>query len=224
MELTEKTLDVLKNFATINSNIVITEGNVVKTVSEAKNVLSSSTLDVNFPKTFGLYDLNEFLSTLSLVDSPRVTFDDNFATISDGSGRSRVKYFFSDPENLTSPAKEIIMPETEVNFTLDRATLGRIKKAASVLGHTEVAVSAKNGVIMLSVIDNNDKTSNAFSIDVDGTFVNENFEFVFNISNLKMIDGDYVVGISSKLISHFVNEASGIEYWVALEKKSKYGV
>ena len=224
MELTEKTLDVLKNYAGINSNIVINEGNVLKTVSEAKNVLSSSTLDVNFPCTFGLYDLNEFLSTLNLVDQPRITFEENFATISDGSGRSRVKYFFSDPQNLTAPSKDIIMPEAEVKFSLDRATLSRIKKAASVLGHTEMSVSSKNGVVVLSVIDNNDNTSNAFSIDVDGTFKDENFNFVFNISNLKMIDADYIVEISSKLISHFVNEESGIEYWVALEKKSTYGV
>jgi len=76
----------------------------------------------------------------------------------------------------------------------------------------------------LSVIDNNDNTSNAFSIDVDGTFESTNFSFVFNISNLKMIDGDYDVGISSKLISHFVNKETGIEYWVALEKTSTYGV
>lgn len=223
MELTEQTLDVLKNYASINSNIVITEGNVVKTVSEAKNVLSSSTLDVDFPCTFGLYDLNEFLSTLSLVDQPRVKFDDNFLTISDQSNRSRVRYYYSDPQNLTSPSKDIIMPEAEVKFTLDRSTLGRIKRAASVLGHSEMSVSCTNGSIVLSVIDNNDKTSNAFSIDVDGTFVDENFDFIFNISNLKMIDGDYDVEISSKLISHFVNKESGIEYWVALEKTSTYG-
>jgi len=223
MELTEQTLDVLKNYASINSNIVIAEGNVVKTVSEAKNVLSSSTLDVDFPCTFGLYDLNEFLSTLSLVDQPRVKFDDNFLTISDQSNRSRVRYYYSDPQNLTSPSKDIIMPEAEVKFTLDRSTLGRIKRAASVLGHSELSVSCTNGSIVLSVIDNNDKTSNAFSIDVDGTFVDENFDFIFNISNLKMIDGDYDVEISSKLISHFVNKESGIEYWVALEKTSTYG-
>ena len=223
MELTEQTLDVLKNYESINSNIVIAEGNVVKTVSEAKNVLSSSTLDVDFPCTFGLYDLNEFLSTLSLVDQPRVKFDDNFLTISDQSNRSRVRYYYSDPQNLTSPSKDIIMPEAEVKFTLDRSTLGRIKRAASVLGHSELSVSCTNGSIVLSVIDNNDKTSNAFSIDVDGTFVDENFDFIFNISNLKMIDGDYDVEISSKLISHFVNKESGIEYWVALEKTSTYG-
>ena len=144
--------------------------------------------------------------------------------MSDGSGRSRIKYHYSDTEMLTSPSKDIIMPETEVKFTLDRETLLKIKRAASVLGHTEVSVSVKDNVMALSVIDNNDNTSNAFSIDVDGTFESTNFSFVFNISNLKMIDGDYDVGISSKLISHFVNKETGIEYWVALEKTSTYGV
>lgn len=223
MELSESTLEVLKNFSSINSNLVFNEGNVIKTVSEAKNVLSTSTLDVEFPRKFGIYDLNEFLSTLSLLDTPRLKFEDNFVIVSDGSGRSRIKYHYSDTEMLTSPSKDIIMPETEVKFTLDRETLLKIKRAASVLGHTEVSVSVKDNVMALSVIDNNDNTSNAFSIDVDGTFESTNFSFVFNISNLKMIDGDYDVGISSKLISHFVNKETGIEYWVALEKTSTYG-
>ncbi len=223
MELTEKTMQVLKNYATINPNIVITEGNVIKTVSEAKNVLSSVELDVSFPQTFGIYELSEFLSVLSLVDSPRLKFEDTYVLVTDSAGRSRIKYFYSDIDMLTTPSKDIIMPETEVKFTLDSATLSSIKRAASVLGHTEMSVSASDGVVSLSVIDNNDRTSNVYSIDVDGTFSEEKFNFIFNISNLKMIDGDYEVGISKKLISHFVNKENGIEYWCALEKSSTYG-
>jgi len=223
MELTENTLQVLKNYASINSNLVIEKGNVIKTVSEAKNVLSKSTLDVEFPKTFGVYDLTEFLNVVSLMDSPRLKFDESFVLISDSSGRSRIKYFYSDPDILTKPTKDIIMPECEVKFTLDRETLSRVKRAASVLGHTEMSLSVVDNVVCVSVIDNNDKTSNVFSIDVDGTYEDENFNFVFNISNLKMVDGDYDVEISSKLISHFVNKESGIEYWCALEKTSTYG-
>jgi len=223
MELTEKTMQVLKNYATINPNIVITEGNVIKTVSEAKNVLSSVELDVSFPQTFGIYELSEFLSVLSLVDSPRLKFEDTYVLVTDSAGRSRIKYFYSDIYMLTTPSKDIIMPETEVKFTLDSATLSSIKRAASVLGHTEMSVSASDGVVSLSVIDNNDRTSNVYSIDVDGTFSEEKFNFIFNISNLKMIDGDYEVGISKKLISHFVNKENGIEYWCALEKSSTYG-
>jgi len=223
MELTEKTMQVLKNYATINPNIVITEGNVIKTVSEAKNVLSSVELDVSFPQTFGIYELSEFLSVLSLVDSPRLKFEDTYVLVTDSAGRSRIKYFYSDIDMLTTPSKDIIMPETEVKFTLDSATLSSIKRAASVLGHTEMSVSASDGVVSLSVIDNNDRTSNVYSIDVDGVFDEEKFNFIFNISNLKMIDGDYEVGISKKLISHFVNKENGIEYWCALEKSSTYG-
>jgi hypothetical protein len=223
MELTEKTLTVLKNYATINPNVVINNGNVIKTISEAKNVLSSAEVDVEFPKQVGIYDLSEFLSVLSLVDSPRLSFEDNNFLISDGSGRTRIKYFYSDIDMLTVPSKDIVMPECEVTFSLDRETLTRVKRAASVLGHTEMSLSVVNDVLQLSVIDQNDKTSNVFSIDVDGEYKDSNFNFVFNIANLKMVDDDYRVDISSKLISHFVNEISGIQYWVALEKTSTYG-
>ena len=226
MELSESTLEVLKNFSSINSNLIFNEGNVIKVVSTAKNVLSVPSLDVSFPKQFGIYDLTEFLSTLTLLDSPRLKFEDNYVVVSDGSGRSRIKYHYADIDILSDcqPKKDIIMPDPEVSFFLDRATLMKIKRAASVLGHTELDVSLSNNVMSLNVIDNNDNTSNAFSIDVDGTFPKDSqFSFIFNISNLKMIDGDYDVDISSTLISHFVNKESSIEYWVALEKTSTFG-
>lgn len=224
MELSEQTMQVLKNYASINGNIVISEGNQVKTISEAKNVLSSASLDVEFPQTFGIYDLNEFLSVLSLVDTPRLKFDTHFVTVSDTVGRSRVKYFFSEVENLTQPSRDVIMPDPEVSFALSRETLSRIRRAASVLGHTELSVTGKDGIISLSVQDNEDSTSNGFSIDVDGEYESGDFNYVLNIANLKMVDGNYEVGLSSKLISHFVNTETSIEYWVALEKTSVAGV
>ena len=223
MELTEKTLTVLKNYATINPNVVLKSGNVIKTISEAKNVLSTAEVDVDFPKEVGIYDLSEFLSVLSLVDSPRLTFEENNFLVSDGSGRTRIKYFYSDIDMLTVPTKDIKMPDCEVSFLLDRDTLSRVKRASSVLGHTEMSLSVVEDVLRLSVIDHNDKTSNVYSIDVEGEYKDPNFNFVFNISNLKMVEGDYRVDISSKLISHFVNETNGIQYWVALEKPSTYG-
>ena len=74
MELNDTTINILKNYATINPNIVINEGNQLKTISTARNVLSTSEVNVEFPQTFGIYDLNEFLNVLSLVDEPRLRF------------------------------------------------------------------------------------------------------------------------------------------------------
>ena len=82
MELNETTLEVLKNFASINPNLVVREGNEISTITEAKNVLASATIDTPFPKEFGVYNLSEFLGVLNLVDKPSLKFDDNFVIIS----------------------------------------------------------------------------------------------------------------------------------------------
>ena len=224
MELKDETLSVLKNYASINPNIVIQQGNTIKTMTEARNVLSSATLSEDFPQEFGIYDLNEFLGVINLVGEPRLKFETDYVVVTDSSNRSRVKYFYSDPEMLTTPTKDVKMPPADLSFLLDNDTLGRIKRAASTLGHSELSIKGKDGVLSLSVVDSQNATSNAFSIDVSGDFTDDNFNFIFNIANLKMIPGDYEVGISSKLISHFVNKEMGIEYWIALEKTSNFGV
>ena len=223
MELSENTLSILKNYAGINSNIVIEAGNTIKTISEAKNVMSTAAIREDFPQGFGIYDLNEFLGVLSLVDTPNLNFSDDFVTVSDSSGRSKVKYFYSDPDMLTKPGKDVKMPDADVNFALDADTLGRIKRAASTLGHTDVSITGKDGVLSLSIIDSKNATCNAYTIDIAGEFDLTPFNFILNIANLKVMHGDYNVGISSKRISHWTNTEYGISYWIALDKSSTYG-
>ena len=223
MQLTDNTLAVLKNFATIQPNVVLNEGNVVKTIAEAKNVMAVANLDQSFDKTVGIYNLDEFLSVLGLVDSPELAFGDEFVKVSDSTGRSSVKYFYSDASILTSPAKDIPMPEAEVRFTLDEATLNRVRRAAAALGHEKMTITAVEGGVQLSVVDNSDSTSNAFSIVVPGLFDSENFTFVMNIANLKLIAGNYDVEVSSRLISKFANTDVDVVYYIALEKSSTYG-
>ena len=223
MELSDNTLTVLKNFSSINQNLMVREGNVVKTVSEARNVLATAQVTETFEKQFGVYDLNEFISVLGLVDTPRLTFQDEYVIVGDSTGRSKVKYFFSPEETLTTPQKDIKMPSVEVKFDLTSDTLSKLKKAAAALGHSEVSITGKDGVLSLSVVDSQNSTSNAFSIDIDGEFGDVPFNFIMSIGNLKIIPGDYTVEISSKLISQFSHKELNVQYWIALEKSSNYG-
>ena len=223
MQLSDNTLAVLKNFASIQPNVVLQEGNVVKTIAEAKNVMAVATLDQSFDKEVGIYNLDEFLSVLGLVDAPDLDFGSDFVTVKSGTGRSKVKYFYSDTSILTSPAKDIPMPEAEVKFTLDEATFKKVLRAAGALGHEKMTITATDGGVLLTVVDNTDATSNAFEIVVPGTFETENFNFVVNIANLKLISGDYEVEVSSRLISKFTNKSADICYYIALEKSSTYG-
>jgi hypothetical protein len=224
MELSSFTMQTLKNFSSINPNLVINPGKSVMTMSEAKNILAQATVPEEFDRTFGIYDLSEFLSVVNLFDAANLKLDDQFATIGDTSGRAKIKYFFSDTEMLTSPSKPIVMPDPEVTFTLDQTTLANLKRAASALGHSEVSITGSNGVVTLTVVDTSNSTSNTYSIDVDGEYKSEDFNFILNISNLRMIPSDYKVEISSKLISQFTSTSDDMDlkYWVALEKSSTY--
>jgi len=224
MELSENTLNVLRNFSGINQNMLIKSGTNIKTISEARNVVATADVTEEFPKDFGIYDLNEFIGVMGLVDTPSLKFEDDFVIVSDSSGRSKVKYFYAAEETLTAPTKDVTMPDADVKFTLDNSTLNKLKKAASTLGHSEVSIKAKDGVLSLSVVENQNATSNAFSIDIDGEFKQDAvFNFIISISNLKILPGDYEVEISSKLITQFKNKEIPLKYWIALEKSSTYG-
>ncbi|NND23074.1 MAG: hypothetical protein HKN86_00095 [Acidimicrobiia bacterium] len=224
MELSENTLQILRNFSGINQNLLIKSGSNIKTISEARNVVATADVTENFEKDFGIYDLNEFIGVMGLVNTPSLKFEDDFVTVSDASGRSKVKYFYAAEETLTSPAKDVNMPDGDVKFTLDNDTLNKLKKAASTLGHNEVSIKANNGVLSLSIVENQNATSNAFSIDIDGEFKQDAvFNFIISISNLKILPGDYDVEISSKLITQFKHKEIPLKYWIALEKTSTYG-
>ena len=225
MELSDRTLNVLKNFSGINQNLIIRSGNTIRTISEARNVLGTAIVDEQFPQDFGIYDLNEFIGVLGLVDTPRLKFKDEYVTVGDSVGRSKVKYFFSAEDTLTTSKKDITMPDPDVSFVLTNDMLNKLKRAASTLGHNEVSITGKDGILSLSVVDSQNSTSNTFSIDVDGEFKPDvNFNFIISIGNLKILPGDYEVQISSKLITQFKNKEVNVTYWIALEKSSTFGV
>jgi len=224
MELCENTLNVLRNFSGINQNIMIRSGNNIKTMSETRNMIATADVSEQFAKDFGIYDLNEFIGVMGLVDTPNLKFEDDFVVVSDSSGRSKIKYFYAAEETLTTATKDVKMPEADCKFVLDNDTLNKLKKAASTLGHSEVSIQAKDGVLSLSVVENQNATSNTFSIDIDGEFKQDAvFNFIISISNLKILPGDYDVEISSKLITQFKNKEIPLTYWIALEKSSTYG-
>jgi len=224
MELSDRTLSVLKNFANINSNIVFRQGSELKTISVAKNILAKASLTESIPQEFGIYDLNEFLNVLSLADNPNLSFEEKHLVVSDQTGLRGLNYFYSDVDMLSTPTKDVVMPEAEVKFTLDTDTLNRLKRAAGALGHDEISITPDGTSIRLTVVDKDDATSNSFFSNVEGEFAEGvDFKFILNVNNLKVINEDYKVSISSKLISNFKSLQSPIEYFIALEKSSKYG-
>lgn len=224
MNISNDTLKVLKNFATINPNIVCKPGQKLSTISDAKNILASADIQEDFPQEFGIYDLNEFLSVVNLIDDATLSFDDKYVTVH-GASKQKVNYYFSSPEILTSPEKDLNMPDAEFGISLSMDTLASIRKAATVLGHNELVIEGHDGDVCAKVIDSKDSTANAYEIELDNNNDCKNkFSFVVNIANLKLLEGDYFLTISSKLISSWQNADFPINYFIALEKSSEFHV
>jgi len=226
VSISNDTLSVLRNFSSINPNVVLKPGQQVKTISEAKNILAVAEIVEDFPTEMGIYDLNEFLSVVNLVNDPQLNFADNYVDVVGGS--SKVKYFFSDSSILTTPQKDITMPDCEVEVSFTDETLSQIRKAASALGHSEMAISATDEGVYIKVFDSKDSSANIYNrycpskLANNGGYKEGQFEFVINIANLKLLDGDYEVKISSKLISEWKNTTKPVTYYIALEKNSNY--
>ena len=222
MKINQSTQDILKNFSEINTNILIKPGSELNTISTMKNILAKATINDNFDREFGIYDLNEFLSVVSSLDKPELTLQEKYMTISAEGSRSKVKYFYSDPSVIVSPTKEVNMPESDVTFSLSESNLAQLQKMAAILSSPDLAlIGTKGGDVVLKVCDKKNDTSNKFDIVV-GENATANYTFYFKVENLKMISGDYDVAVSSKSIAHFTNTKLPIEYWIALEPDSVF--
>ena len=221
MKLSDNTLTVLKNFASINNSILMKKGTHLRTISVAKNILAEADIAEEFPRDVAVYDLNQFLNGMSLHQDPDLDFkEDSYLTIREG--RRKVKYFYADPAVIISPPdKEITLPTEDVHFQLESTSLEKLLKAAAIYQLPDLSLIGQNNEIRLVVRDKKNDTSNEYSIIVGET--DKQFVFNFKVENIKIIPGAYDVVVSSKLLSKFTNSNYNLVYYIALEPDSSFG-
>lgn len=220
MKLSEKTIAVLKNFASINQSILVKSGSKLRTISVMKNILAEAEIAEEFEKDFAIYDLNQFLNGLGLHQDPDLDFT-NSSHVIIREGKRRVKYFFADPEVIVSPPeKEIEFPSDDVCFQLDHLQLDKLIKSSAVYQLPDLSVIGDAGVIRLVVRDKRNDTSNEYSIVVGETDLD--FVFNFKVENIKIIPGAYDVVISKRLLSRFTNINYNLKYYIAMEPDSQF--
>ena len=217
--LSRKTLDVLKNFSTINSSIVFRKGSTVRTISNAENILAKFTGEEVFPVDFAIYDLSQFLSGISLFSDPQLEFDnENFVSIR--GGRQSARYFFSDPEITlkSAPEKNVNFPGSDLQFNLTGEDLIALQKASAVYSLPDLTFQSIEGhdEIKLILRDKENDTSNTYDITVAGSTTGT-YSLDLKIENIRLLPGDYTVKVSQHLISEWTNVNTDLTYYIALE-------
>ena len=220
MKLSKETLNVLKNYSTISPNILLTPGNVLKTRTTANTLLSVATVQDTFEQEFGIYDLPEFLSVLSLFQNPELEFHEKFVKIFEN--KNSIKYYAADASVLEVPKKDINFPDAEISILLTAENLAQISKTASVLRSNDVSFVGSNGELKLIVSDKKNDTANSFEVKIGDTDLE--FQVNFLVDILKFIPGEYQIDISTKRISRFKSTTSDLVYFVGIEQDSIFSI
>ena len=218
MKISKETNNLLKNYAAINSNLLLKAGNKLSTISTNKTVASSVTVPETFPVEFGIYDLNAFLGALSLFEDPELEFSDKFVTIKEKG--NTIKYFAAESSILVAPQKDIVFPSADISFSLSGSMLDTIHRTAGVLKASDLSIIGADGQLTLQVGDKKNVTGNSYETVVGST--DKTFRANIKIENLKMMRSDYTVTISSKRISEFKSDGGDLVYYVAVESDSQF--
>jgi hypothetical protein len=225
MQITQKTIDVLKNFLNVNMNLSIKPGKVLRTISPQRTMFAEAEIDVEFPRDCPIYDLGSFVNALTLFDSSDVEFTDKSAVISNPSGSS-ITYYYSAPGIVMAPPdKEITLDKEVFNVVFTAADMASIMKVAGALNAPHLWIYSKDGKAILRIGDRKNVTANSFTKDLGAT--DATLDAVIDVSALKVYPGGYKIGLWSKATAKgpmvvwvLEHDTEKIKYWATANSDS----
>lgn len=242
MELTKTTQAALKNFSLINTNFVfdpsVSGNKTIMTINEHNNIFAKYVLEEEILEPFAIYDLNEFLSALSLVNNPHMDFDSIDTGVLRISGENQVlEYVYSDPEihNMNYPRKDLTQVLSDldnnnsVSIELSSDVINNFRKACSVIGVSDFYITSHpgKGKVLAEFRDSENQSSNTFRSTIAHGDLWKPYDFSFRLfaENLKCVTGSYTVTLSDIYPSLWIPAETNtpkIHYLIAVEKPSHF--
>lgn len=220
MKFSDRTIDVLKNFSSINQSIGFKAGKVLKTISPHKTIMAIAKIDDEIPSDACVYDLNQFLTIYNsgLITDINVEFGEDAFNLSGGEdGSFNSSFIYADKSMIIAPPdKEIDLPSEEVTIDVRWSALEAVVKAGAIYNIEEISFVGEDGIIKLVASGSDKGNRNTFGVTIGKT--DDTFRFVIKREHIRLLEDDYTVSISSTGISKF--ESDTMTYFIATEKKA----
>lgn len=217
MKLSEGTVQILKNFSTVNQSLQFKSGNVLKTISPLKTIFVEATVTENFPREFALYDLNKILAKISLYKDADLGFDDDKINISTENKKKSDYIKYCSPKVIvTPPDKPITFGDSDCSFSLSQEDLAWMQRSAGISGSPNFVFESDGEVINFIATDIKDDSADQSKIEI-GTSEGAKFRVVMKVENFKLLEGSYDVSIAKKGMARFKHKTIDITYYIAIE-------
>jgi len=221
MKLSENTVNILKNFSSINQSLQFKSGNVLKTISPLKTIFVEATVGETFSKEFALYDLNKLLAKVSLYKDADLSFDDDKINIStDNKKKSDYIKYCSPKVIVTPPEKQITFADSDCSFSLSQEDLDWMRKSAGISGSPNFVFESDGSTIYFIATDVKDDSADQSKIEIGNVTDGKKFRVVMKVENFKLLEGSYDVAIAKKGLAQFKHKSVSITYYIAIEAAS----
>ena len=214
MKLSNETVNLLKNYSTINPSVLFKQGNSLSTISPTRTVFAKAEIKEEVPQQFAIAELNKFLGVLSMFKDPELKFYDNYLEVC--SEMKKVRYTYAELSAIiTPPEKELKFPDPEVEFDLKSDDLSAVVKALSVLSLPELAITGDGSDVAIQAISSKNSTADSYSQVVAST--DKKFRIILKTENLKLLARDYRVAVTKNIVKF---SSPDVTYFVAAEAHS----
>lgn len=212
MKLSEATINILKNFSTINPSILFKPGSTISTITPTKTVMAIANVTETFEVESGIYELSKFIGVLSLFDNPELNFSNSKIDIS--KNNRQLSYVCANPETIIYPSKSINMPDIISEFELPIEEFSTMNKAVSVLQLPEISIETEDNKIYMSATNIKNPTSYSYRVELGET--DKHIKAVIKSEYFnKMMPNTYKISLTNKNICSF--STNDLTYFLALE-------
>jgi hypothetical protein len=215
MKLSEATIEILKNYATLNPSIQFRKGSELATITPTSTVLSKSRVVESFPFDLAISDLNKFLAKISLYKDSELSFEPDRVVFKSTDGRRSDYIKYSSPKvMILPPDKELTLDDPEHEFDLSAEDLLWQRKSAGISGSPYMIFHGDGKKVYIRSTDVKDDSSDHSQTEIGKC--KGKFTYVIKIENWKMLEGNYRVKLK-KGLSKFEHTEKPVEYYVAIE-------
>lgn len=216
MKLSENTRKILDNFSKINNGLLFLKGKEQRTMRlPAGTFFGIAEIEEDIPQDFGIYNLAQFMSVLSLFVNPDISFEDENLIIEEGS--TKVSYVFCSERLIQSPPrdKKIKLKEPLFSLNLSEDTIKRLMSHSKVMRLPHLKFECENGTKTISVVNkenikSKDRVDETIGHDDEAT---DGYAYI-DMASLTILPDDYTVTVSEKAIS-FKGQNVPVEYFAA---------
>jgi len=221
VKLSKDTLEVLKMFSTINGSLAFKAGNKLRTISPGGGaVFAEVEIPEEFPIPFNIYELNRFLSVLSLATMKEAVleFSDDKKVVIKGTGGTKINYYFTSDSFVTAPDRELKLPSVDLDVTLTPEVIDGFMRAASALGHKIMAFTVRGDeAFLVGTSPELGDASNDYEVSLGTVEGASEGTYRLKIENIKLLAGDYRVQVCARGMVAFSNEQRKLKVFVGLE-------